>query len=129
MTRVAYWTTTGLVALAFTVAGIAYLSRADAVVEGVTELGYPAYLIPILGAFKLLGAAGILSRRFPRLAEWAYAGIVINLLGAALSHLAVGHGPGKIIAPLVLLAIAGSSWALRPEIRARRPLAAVEATA
>ena len=53
-------------------------------------LGYPMYFFAILGFWKVLGAIAILVPRFPRLKEWAYAGIFFDLTGAAASCAAVG---------------------------------------
>ena len=69
---------------------------------------------------KVLGAIAILAPRFPRLKEWAYAGIFFDLTGAAASCAAVG-GYGAyafhVIAPLTLAGLTMASWALRPESR------------
>ena len=40
-------------------------------VAGLAQLGYPAYLLLLLGAWKVLGAAAILAPGLPRLKEWA----------------------------------------------------------
>lgn len=114
---IGYWASTGLVALAFAAGGAADLLRAPDVVAGMTHLGYPGYFATILGTWKVLGAAAILAPRSPRLKEWAYAGIVFDLTGAAASHAAAGDDAGKIVTPLVLLALAVASWALRPASR------------
>jgi hypothetical protein len=111
-----YWTTTTLTAFAFLTGGAAYLFHADFAVAGVSALGYPAYVVTLLGAWKVLGSVAILAPRLPRLKEWAYAGIVFNLTGAAFSHAAMSH-PAGVIAPLVILGIVGASWALRPADR------------
>ena len=112
-----YWTTTTLIALAFLSGGAAYLFRAEIPLRGMADLGYPAYFVIILGAWKVLGGLAILAPRLPLLKEWAYAGIAFDLTGAAFSHLAVGQPAVKAIVPLVLLAIAAASWALRPASR------------
>ena len=112
-----YWTTTTLVALAFLTGGAAYLARADEPLRGMAALGYPAYFVTILGAWKLLGGLALLAPRLPRLKEWAYAGIAFDLTGAAFSHAAVAHPAAKVIAPLVILGLAAASWALRPASR------------
>ena len=119
--RIGYFSATGLTALAFLAGGLSDLARAPAVVAGMSHLGYPGYFASILGAWKVLGALAIAAPRFPRLKEWAYAGIVFDLTGAALSHASVGDGVGKIATPLVLLAFAAASWALRPEKRRLAP--------
>lgn len=112
-----YWTTTPLIALAFLSGGAAYLSGAEAPLRGMAELGYPAYFVTILGVWKVLGGLAILVPRFPRLKEWAYAGITFDLTGAAYSHASMGHPAVKVIVPLVLLGLAAASWSLRPASR------------
>jgi uncharacterized membrane protein YphA (DoxX/SURF4 family) len=114
---IGYWIATGLVGLAFLAGGAGDLSQSPQVVEGMTHLGYPGYFATILGAWKVLGAAALFAPGLPRLKEWAYAGIVFDLTGAAFSHAASGDPAGKVITPLVLLALAAASWALRPEGR------------
>ncbi|MDC3955244.1 DoxX family protein [Polyangium jinanense] len=114
---IGYWAATGLLAFAFAAGGVGDLSGAPQVLEGMTHLGYPAYFATILGVWKVLGAVALLAPRFPRLKEWAYAGIFFDLTGAAASHAASGDPAGKVITPLVLVAIAAASWALRPESR------------
>ena len=79
-----------------------YLANPHGVVP---DLGYPTYFFVILGVWKVLGAIAILVPRFPRLKEWAYAGIFFDLTGAAASCAAVG-GYGAygfhVIAPLII---------------------------
>lgn len=114
---IAYWTVTAFVAFALLSGGAASVARAEPNVRGMAELGYPAYLLLVLGAWKLLGGLAILLPRLTLVKEWAYAGIVFDLTGAAVSHLAAGHSPAKVAVPLVLLALALASWALRPGSR------------
>ena len=117
--NITYWTTTVLVAFFMGSGGIVQMAilRGNAATQ---LLGYPLYFFHILGFWKLLGAIAILVPRFPRLKEWAYAGIIFDLTGAAASNAAVG-GYGAygfhILAPLILLALTVASWALRPESR------------
>ena len=118
---IAYWTTTVLVAFAIGSGGAAQLARVPGSVDGFVHiLHYPAYFVPILGFWKFCGAIAILVPRFPRLKEWAYAGIIFDLTGAAASVAAVG-GYGAygfhVIAPLLLAVLTVASWALRPESR------------
>jgi hypothetical protein len=114
---IAYWITTGLLGLAFAFGGFADLSGSPQVVEGTTHLGYPAYFAKILGVWKLLAAPALLAPGFPRLKEWAYAGIAFDLTGAAASHAFSGDPMGNVMTPIVMLAIAAASWALRPDTR------------
>ena len=88
--RIAYWTTTVLVAF-FMSGGIAQIAQFKGNPHGVVpQLGYPMYFFAILGFWKVLGAIAILLPRFPRLKEWAYAGIFFDLTGAAASYAAAG---------------------------------------
>ena len=119
-----YWITTGLTVLAFAAGGAIDLARGADTEAIMQHLGYPAYLATLLGAWKLLGAAAIAAPGLPRLKEWAYAGVLFDLSGAAFSHASSGDPVAKIATPLVLLAIAMTSWALRP---ASRKLASAEA--
>ena len=89
--RIAYWVTTILVAF-FMSGGVAQILQFRANPHGVVaELGYPMYFFLILGIWKVLGAIAILVPGFPRLKEWAYAGIFFDLTGAAASCAAVGE--------------------------------------
>ena len=112
-----YWITTVLAAFSMR-GGVAQLARVPGVVDGfVRVLGYPPYFVTILGFWKVLGAIAILVPRFPRLKEWAYAGIIFDLTGAAASSAAVGGGAFHILAPLAIAGITMASWALRPQSR------------
>jgi hypothetical protein len=118
---IVYWTMTGLVAFFIGGGGGAQIWQYRANPHGVVpQLGYPMYFFLILGVWKVLGAIAILVPRFPRLKEWAYAGIFFDLTGAAASCAAVG-GYGAygfhVIAPLILTGFTVVSWALRPPSR------------
>jgi uncharacterized membrane protein YphA (DoxX/SURF4 family) len=115
-----YWTTTTVTAFVFLSGGTAYLIGLEAPRRGMAALGYPMYFVALLGVWKVLGGIAILAPRLPRLKEWAYAGIAFDLSGAAVSHFAVGDPAAKVIAPLVFLAMAAASWALRPHSRVLR---------
>jgi uncharacterized membrane protein YphA (DoxX/SURF4 family) len=118
--QIAYWVTTVLTAFVFLSGGAADLVRPSFVMEGMTHLGYPDYFVSILGVWKVLGGVAVLAPRLPKLKEWAYAGMLFDLTGAAASHAAVGDPAGKIVTPLILLGIVIASWALRPESRKLR---------
>jgi uncharacterized membrane protein YphA (DoxX/SURF4 family) len=117
--NIAYWTTTILIAFFIGSGGVAQMAQFRANPHGVVPvLGYPMYFFAILGFWKVLGAIAILVPRFPRLKEWAYAGIFFDLTGAAASCAAVGgYGPYAfhVLAPLILAVLAVASWALRPK--------------
>jgi uncharacterized membrane protein YphA (DoxX/SURF4 family) len=118
--KIGYWTTTVLVAF-FMSGGATQIAQYKANPHGVVpELGYPMYFFAIIGVWKVLGAIAILVPRFPRLKEWAYAGIFFDLTGAAISCVAVGvYGAYgfHVIAPLLIAVLTVASWALRPPSR------------
>lgn len=115
--KIGYWAATGLAALAFGAGGVMDLLGPKEVVEGMAHLGYPAYFAGLIGAWKVLGAIAIVVPRFPRLKEWAYAGMIFDLTGASYSH-AMSHDPADaVITPLVISALVVASWALRPASR------------
>jgi hypothetical protein len=114
---IGYWMTTGLFAAAFLASGASELAGAPAAVTATVALGYPTYVLTILGLWKVLSVPALLAPGLPRLKEWAYAGIFFDLTGAAASHAFSGNSPGIIATPLVLLLVAAASWALRPPSR------------
>jgi uncharacterized membrane protein YphA (DoxX/SURF4 family) len=78
---VVYWVTTALLPLELALGGVWDVLRVPQVREVTDRLGYPTYFLVILGVWKLLGAIALIVPRFPRLKEWAYAGVVFNLTG------------------------------------------------
>ncbi len=118
---IAYWTTTILVVFFIGSGGAAQVAQYLGNPHGVVPvLGYPMYFFAILGFWKVLGAIAILVPGFPRLKEWAYAGIFFDLTGAVASVAAVG-GYGvygfHVLAPLIIAGFTVASWALRPPSR------------
>jgi uncharacterized membrane protein YphA (DoxX/SURF4 family) len=112
-----YWIATSLIALEMVTGGIWDLVR-TAYVRGLMDhLGYPEYMLSILGIWKVLGAIAILAPRFPRLKEWAYAGMIFDLTGAAASHAICREGVSQFVVTLILSLIVFASWALRPASR------------
>jgi hypothetical protein len=114
---IAYWLTTGILMLEFAISGAISVARPPIVVAGLTHLGYPAYFPLLLGTWKLLGVLALFAPGLPRLKEWAYAGIMFDLTGAAFSHAASGDGAADIVVPLVLAVLTVASWLLRPASR------------
>lgn len=116
-----YWITTALAAMAFVVPGVGNLARAPHIAQDMAHLGYPPYFLTVLGTWKVLGAVVIVAPRFPRLKEWAYAGMIFDLTGAASSRAVMGDGAAMVIVPLVIALIVLTSWALRPAGRTLQP--------
>jgi len=110
---ISYWVITAIVAFCIGSGGVAELARLQGNVEGLVHLGYPAYFVTIIGFWKVLGAIAILAPGFPRLKEWAYAGIFFNMTGAAATGVFVGSAAWHVIVDLVLTVLTVASWALR----------------
>jgi uncharacterized membrane protein YphA (DoxX/SURF4 family) len=114
---IGYWICTAVIAFVFLSGGIGHLMGAPQVVEGITKLGYPVYFVTLLGVWKVLGGAAVLLPGYPLLQEWAYAGMIFDLTGAAASHAASGSDTRHVVVPLVLALVVVASWALRPASR------------
>ncbi|WP_152392704.1 DoxX family protein [Paenibacillus guangzhouensis] len=117
---IGYWAVTGLLAAAITLSGIGQLMQLGGNVELVKNIGYPVYVLTILGIWKVLGAVALIIPGLPRLKEWAHAGIFFLMTGAALSHVFAndyGDYGFNIVLPLFYAALNIASWALRPKSR------------
>jgi hypothetical protein len=122
--KIIYWASTIWLALGMLATGTLQLFKVQAEgalappgVYGITHLGYPVYLLTILGVWKILGVAALLIPKFPLLKEWAYAGFFFIMSGAAFSHIAVGDPMNEIFPSLLLLILAVVSWYFRPADR------------
>ena len=114
---IAYWVITAFLVFNVLSGGLAELAQLKGNADGMLFLGYPLYLMTILGAWKVLGSIALLVRRFPRLKEWAYAGIFFNMSGAAVSHVITGDEAWHAFYTGFLAVLTLVSWALRPEGR------------
>lgn len=114
---IGYWLTTGLFCLAMGVGGVQDLLHTEPLKQAMGAIGFPEYVLTILGVAKVLGVVALLIPRKPLLKEWAYAGFTFELLGASASHLFSQHDLSKVLIPLVILAIALVSYWLRPSTR------------
>lgn len=115
--KIFYWISTIFVSLGMLAGGIQQALQIGGYNEIVTKLGYPLYMLTILGVWKILGVIAILVPKFPLIKEWAYAGFIFAMLGAAISHFAVGQPISEAIPSLILLSMVILSWCLRPADR------------
>jgi uncharacterized membrane protein YphA (DoxX/SURF4 family) len=113
--KIVYWTATGSVALVFFATGVGNLIPIDHIARDIAHLGYPPYLHSILGIWKILGAVVIILPRISRLREWAYAGMIFDLTGAAFSRFASGDGVVTIVVPLLIACLVVTSCLLRSQ--------------
>jgi uncharacterized membrane protein YphA (DoxX/SURF4 family) len=115
-----YWVATAVMIAESISGGILDLARQAPFYPAMIHLGYPPYVTDILGTAKLLAAAALLAPGLPRLKEWAYAGIMINMIGALVSQIIMGDGISDIAPPAVFAVIALFSWLLRAPHVVRR---------
>lgn len=96
-TKILYWTFTILFGGFMLFSAIPDMLMVPEAVTFITQLGYPKYIVPFLGVAKILGVLGIIIPGFPRIREWAYAGLFIDLVGATYSNLCVaGFNPSML---------------------------------
>ena len=115
--KIIYWISTLWLALGMISTGVVQLLRSKDDVENMTRLGYPLYLLTIIGVWKLLGVIAVLVPRYPIIKEWAYAGFFFVMSGAIISHVVVNDPVSKIFPPLLLLVLTIVSWYFRPPQR------------
>ncbi|MEO5570622.1 MAG: DoxX family protein [Bacteroidia bacterium] len=89
--NILYWVFTGTFGAFMLFSAIPDIMNTKEAVDFMTGLlGYPKYFTPFIGVAKVLGVAGILIPGYPRIKEWAYAGLAFDLIGATYSVIAVG---------------------------------------
>lgn len=115
--KIIYWIATIWLALGMTVTGFGQLIKmkeGQGGTEMITHLGYPVYLLLILGAWKIVGVVVLLVPGIPLIKEWAYAGFFFIMTGAFLSHLAMQDPVVELFPSLLLLILTILSWYFRP---------------
>ncbi|MBS1585701.1 MAG: DoxX family protein [Bacteroidetes bacterium] len=115
--KIIYWIFTVWMALGMVSTGAVQLMKSKEGAGGldsVSRLGYPVYLLTILGIWKLLGTIAVLIPKFPILKEWAYAGFFFLMSGAVISHMIVGSPFAETFPSVLLLVLTMVSWYFRP---------------
>ena len=122
--KIIYWISTLWLALGMISTGAVQLFKAQAEgalappgVYGIVHLGYPVYLLTLLGIWKMAGVVAVLAPKFPVLKEWAYAGFFFTMSGAIFSHIAICDPMNSLIPSLLLLILTLVSWYFRPANR------------
>src|SRR5215211_7311189 len=122
--KITYRLATAVLGSGLMASGIQQLLRVEGVgalappyAWGIVQLGYPVYVLTILGTWKLLGAIAILIPKYPLLKEWAYAGMFFLLTGALFSHITSGHPWYELLPAILLLILTILSWYFRPANR------------
>jgi uncharacterized membrane protein YphA (DoxX/SURF4 family) len=114
---ITYWTTTVVLAAECLVGGVMGALRLQPFKGITTHLGYPPYFMTLHGVCYVAAGIVLLAPRLPRLKEWAYAGLMFTYAGATASHVFVRDDAKNLVGPLIFVALAAASWALRPVSR------------
>jgi len=118
--KIIYWIATIWLALGMLTTGAGQLFKmknGQGGADMITHLGYPIYLLTLLGIWKVLGTVAVLIPKSPLLKEWAYAGFFFIMSGAIFSHLATGDPMSATLPSLLLLILTLVSWYFRPANR------------
>jgi uncharacterized membrane protein YphA (DoxX/SURF4 family) len=115
--KIIYWIATIWLSLGMVSSGIVQVMHMKEETQFILDLGYPEYLLTLLGISKFLGVVAILVPRFPLVKEWAYAGFFFMMSGAIFSHVAVNDPLSELFGPVLLLVLTVVSWYFRPADR------------
>src|SRR5258706_1308389 len=88
-TNTIYWIITGLFGAFMLFSAIPDIMLTPEAKEFIGRLGYPDYFIRMIGISKTLGVIAILIPGYPRIKEWAYAGLFYDLTAAVWSQIAI----------------------------------------
>jgi hypothetical protein len=114
---ITYWIVTALMAFGMASSGTMQLIRTKEMSEMIAHLGYPMYIMSILGTWKILAVIAVLLPGFKLVKEWAYAGLFFLMSGALVSHLVLGDGMKEVIGSLMQTLFIILSWYFRPASR------------
>ena len=112
-TKAPYWIITGLFSAFMLFSSVPDILSSPDAIKFMNHLGYPNYFIPFIGVAKLLGIIAILIPGFPRIKEWAYAGLAFDLIGATYSAIATdGFQPPVLfmVLPITFLFLSYYLW-------------------
>ena len=104
----AYWISTALLSLLYLTSASLYVIKAGWVRNALADLGYPAYLRPVMIAVKILGPVAVLARFNVALSDLAYAGIFYHLLLAGVAHLGARKPKDAVPVAVGLVLLAAS---------------------
>lgn len=114
--KIIYWSTTGLFAAFMTFSAIPDMLKVPEAIQFITHLGYPEYFIPFIGLAKLLGSIAILIPSFKKIKEWAYAGLVFDLIAAVYSIVMTdGYDPGMLMM-IPIFAVVATSYVYNTKV-------------
>ena len=107
--NIAYWVSIALILFFMVPGSIMNIMKTPDWVKVFNDLGYPLYLMPVLGFAKLAACLVLALPFFKLLKTWAYAGLLFDLVGATFSGLVVGgFVPQMLIMFFAILVIVAS---------------------
>lgn len=113
---IAYWVSTGIFAFFLIGDGLGGVLQAEAGKVSLAALGYPMYLLTIIGIAKILAALAILQNKYKTLKEWAFAGFAITCFGAFASHYFSHSSALMLVLPFIFLGIMAVPYILWKKI-------------
>jgi hypothetical protein len=123
-TVVALWTVQGLLAALFVFAGVPKLVLP--IEELTKDVAFPELFIRFIGVCEVLGALGLILPGISRIRTWltplAAAGLVVIMVGATVTTLAIGGGAGALVpfvVGLLLVSVAYGRTRLAPHPQRR----------
>jgi uncharacterized membrane protein YphA (DoxX/SURF4 family) len=84
-TNLIFWIITGIFSAFMLFTSIPDIILNEETKTFMQKLGYPDYFTRFIGVMKVLGIIAILIPGYPKIKEWAYAGLMFDLLGATYS--------------------------------------------
>lgn len=115
-----FWVSTSLFCAFMLTSTIPNILSAPEWIEIFKQLGYPEYMLPFIGIAKLLGVIALLVPGFPRIREWAYAGMFFDLTGAVYSGLMVGGFNPQMLIMLIPFGLMAVSYVYHHKLLATR---------
>lgn len=101
--KITYWVLVILLCLFTTFDAIGGITKQQAGIDVLHHLGYPIYIMPLLGVLKLLGVVALLQTKYVLVKEWVFAGLAFTFIGAFVSHICSHDTVSDTIVPLVFL--------------------------
>ncbi len=116
-TKIIYWIVTILFAGFMIFSAVPDVMGSPEATAFITKLGYPLYFVAFIGVAKILGGIAILIPGFPRIKEWAYAGLCFDLIGATYSFIALKYPVSGWAPMLIFIGIAFCSYFLYHKVQ------------
>lgn len=92
MKKALYWISTGLLCALLLMSAGMYLFNTAEITLAYQTLGYPTHLIYPNATLKILAVLALLVRKFPKITQWAYAGLFYLLILSLFAHIMINDG-------------------------------------